>query len=63
MAAAGNLRSAASQYSALAVARSRWLGWEAEPYGLLAPLEEARIDDRLGDTTAARVAYTRIITQ
>ena len=63
LAAAGDLAGAARMYDALAASPERWYGGEAEEFGLTAPRDAARLYERLGDTTRARAAYERVLSQ
>ena len=59
----GDYAGAARLYTLLAARTEKWFGWEAEPYGLTAPLAAGVLYERLGDRARARSAYERLLTQ
>ena len=48
-------------YDALAAAPAKSYGWEAEQFGLAAPVEAGRLYEQLGDTARARRDYETLI--
>jgi len=63
LAASGELLTAARYYESLANATERWYGWEAQVYGITAPLDGGALYERLGDQEHARALYQRASTQ
>ena len=61
LAAAGDLAAAARMYETYAGAPREWYGGEAEPLGLVAPLDAAFVLERMGDTVGAVKAYQRMV--
>ena len=59
----GDLIGAARLYDAFTAEPERWYGWEAEQYGLSAPLIAGALFERLGDQARVRGAYERFLTQ
>jgi DNA-binding SARP family transcriptional activator len=59
----GDLIGAARLYEGFAAEPERWYGWEAEQYGLSAPLNAGALFERVGDQARARSAYERFLTQ
>jgi DNA-binding SARP family transcriptional activator/tetratricopeptide (TPR) repeat protein len=59
----GDLRGAARLYESLAAATGGWYGYEAEQYGLVAPVNAAEAYERLGDQGRVRSLYERFLSQ
>ena len=59
----GDLIGAARLYDAFAAEPERWYGWEAEQYGLSAPLSAGALFERVGDQARVRSSYERFLSQ
>jgi tetratricopeptide (TPR) repeat protein len=59
----GGFLVAARLYESLAASTEQWFGWEAEQYGVSAPLEAAALYERLGDRVKVRATYERFLAQ
>jgi DNA-binding SARP family transcriptional activator/Tfp pilus assembly protein PilF len=59
----GDLHEAARLYESLAAATGGWYGYEAEPYGLVAPVSAAETYERIGDQARVRSLYERFLYQ
>ena len=60
---AGDLHESARLYESLAAATGGWYGYEAEEYGLTAPVNAAEAYDRIGDQARVRTLYERFLAQ
>jgi DNA-binding SARP family transcriptional activator/tetratricopeptide (TPR) repeat protein len=59
----GDLHGAARLYESLAAATGGWYGYEAEQYGLIAPVSAAETYQRIGDQARVRSLYERFLSQ
>jgi DNA-binding SARP family transcriptional activator/tetratricopeptide (TPR) repeat protein len=59
----GDLHGAARLYESLAGATGGWYGYEAEQYGLIAPVSAADSYERIGDQARVRSLYERFLAQ
>jgi len=59
----GDEPGAARLYESFAMTPERWYGWEAEQYGLSAPVNAGELYEGMGDQARARASYERFLSQ